>query len=738
MEENNIPQTVPEDKPVLKKRGRPKKRIFDENGEEILQPQAKPAKRKRKPGDAAAAETSDTASGIGFGFQERPAKQGADAESEKENAETAPAQPEVVHFKDTPQREIVLDENSSYEPVYAKFDNDDDEEDLPDSFSTTDEDLIADNYAKNDDGDLSGGDDFTDLPDGQPAEISAQNPEDMEEAASFGQKRNQKRFQNFENKNGRFNKDKFNNRNQQNFQQRNNNNNNKNRQQNFQQRNNNNGNQRNNNQNSRNLQGNNNNKNQQNKKPQKPQWMTAKNGDDSVLQIGELYSFEALKNVEATNAFLSENYPDAEVIDFAPYNELQAKDLSEKLFADGYLPQAQKMSKNALLDGFFKTLREGKKLVRIQGVLDVFEKGYGGAITYFNENFELRRFCAFVPQYLIDENGLKRGHLVSAVCCPPSSGEEVSEKCPFAVKIESAMGKSPEEIKEITPFNDLVPYYPTDRMIMEMVPARDWDNISMRAVDLLTPIGLGQRALIVAPPRTGKTVLMQGMAKSIRANTPQAKVIILLVDERPEEVTDFKRNVDALVVSSTFDQDAQSHVHAAEMVISYARRCVECGENVVVLLDSITRMARAYNALMPNSGKIMSGGVESNALQKPKKFFGSARNIEGGGSLTIIGTALVETGSKMDEVIFEEFKGTGNMEINLDRSLVDKRIFPAINIEKSGTRKEELLYHPDEMQKIYALRRAMKGVPSSEAMEMLVQRLKKTRTNIEFLMGVNR
>lgn len=735
MEENDIPQNIPEDKPVLKKRGRPKKRVFDENGEEILQPQTKTVRRKRKAKDLAD-ENSDSLGDFGF------VKPQSDASEKPENGETPPAevQPETVHFKDTPQREIVLDENSSYEPVYAKFDNDDDDEPLPDSFSTTDEDLIADNYAKNFE---NGDDDFVDSPDsepekeGQPIEVSAQNPEDMEEAASFEQRRNQKRFQNFENKNGRFNKDRFNN-SRQNFQQRNNNNNKNRNQQNFQQRGNNNNNQRNNNQNNNRNQQGNNNKNQQNKKPQKPQWMTAKNGDDSVLQIGELYSFEALKSQEAINAFLSENYPEAEVVDFAAYNDLPAKDLSEKLFADGYLPQAQKMSKNALLDGFFKTLREGKKLVRIQGVLDVFEKGYGGAITYFNENFELRRFCAFVPQYLIDANGLKRGHVVSAVCCPPRSGEENPEKCPFAVKIENVMGKNPEEIKEITPFNDLVPYYPTDRMIMEMVPARDWDNISMRAIDLLTPIGLGQRALIVAPPRTGKTVLMQGMAKSIRANTPQAKVIILLVDERPEEVTDFKRNVDALVVSSTFDQDAQSHVHAAEMVISYARRCVECGENVVVLLDSITRMARAYNALMPNSGKIMSGGVESNALQKPKKFFGSARNIEGGGSLTIIGTALVETGSKMDEVIFEEFKGTGNMEINLERSLVDKRIFPAINIEKSGTRKEELLYHPDEMQKIYALRRAMKGVPSSEAMEMLVQRLKKTRTNIEFLMGVNR
>ena len=260
----------------------------------------------------------------------------------------------------------------------------------------------------------------------------------------------------------------------------------------------------------------------------------------------------------------------------------------------------------------------------------------------------------------------------------------------------------------------------------------------MRAVDLLSPIGLGQRALIVAPPRTGKTVLMQTMAKSIRANKPNAHLMVLLVDERPEEVTDFKRSVDAEVIASTFDEEASNHVHAAEIVISKARRMVEDGKDVIILLDSITRLARAYNALMPNGGRTMSGGVEATALQKPKKFFGSARNIEGGGSLTIIGTALVETGSKMDEVIFEEFKGTGNLELHLDRSLSDKRIFPAINMEKTGTRKEELLYHPAELETVYTLRRAMNGVPITESMEMLVQRLKKTKTNVEFLLGLNR
>jgi transcription termination factor Rho len=258
----------------------------------------------------------------------------------------------------------------------------------------------------------------------------------------------------------------------------------------------------------------------------------------------------------------------------------------------------------------------------------------------------------------------------------------------------------------------------------------------MRVMDLLTPIGMGQRGLIVAPPRTGKTVLMQKIANSISANTPKAKLIILLIDERPEEVTDMERNTKAEVLSSTFDEPPERHVQVAEIVIEMAKRRVECGQDVVILLDSITRLARAYNTLQPHSGKILSGGVDANALHKPKRFFGAARNIEGGGSLTILATALVDTGSRMDEVIFEEFKGTGNMELGLDRRLVDKRIFPAINIEQSGTRKEELLLHPDELSKIWILRKALNGVPPVEGMELLINRLKKTKSNVEFLMAL--
>ncbi len=421
--------------------------------------------------------------------------------------------------------------------------------------------------------------------------------------------------------------------------------------------------------------------------------------------------------------------------DFDELNKLGIREIQAK-FNELAVEYTKGTGKSELIAAYFKHALKNKKLVKVSGVLDVFQDGLGGAITFESDNYKLKRNSVYVPQIFIDKYGLKRGHSVSAFALPPR--EFGRENCPFAVAIISAMNANPTEIKNTVPFTDLVPYYPTQRIILESAAATKNDAIPMRAVDLLTPIGFGQRALIVAPPRTGKTVLMQAMAKSIRMNAPNAHLMILLVDERPEEVTDFKRSVDAEVIASTFDEEATSHVHAAEMVISRARRMVEEGKDVIILLDSITRLARAYNALMPNGGRTMSGGVEANALQKPKKFFGSARNIENGGSLTIIGTALVETGSKMDEVIFEEFKGTGNLELHLDRALSDKRIFPAINIEKSGTRKEELLYHPDELSKIYALRRAMKDVPSTDAMEMLVQRLRKVRTNIEFLLGLNR
>ena len=383
-----------------------------------------------------------------------------------------------------------------------------------------------------------------------------------------------------------------------------------------------------------------------------------------------------------------------------------------------------------LLAAIFKATGAAKRPVVDHGWLDLTDRGHG-FVVHKAVNYRLYPEDAYLPESLIKRYGLKRGHEVEVQVRAP----EGNERCPAVIKINRVMGMAPEAVSKITPFEELIPYYPLKRILLEVPEQKD---VSMRAVDILTPAGFGQRGLIVAPPRTGKTVLLHNMANSISTNSPEVTLIILLVDERPEEVTDFRRHTRGEVVSSTFDETPESHTHAAEMVIEKARRLVETGQHVVILLDSITRLARAYNALASNSGKIMTGGMEATALQKPKRFFGSARNIEGGGSLTIMGTALIDTGSKMDEVIFEEFKGTGNMELHLDRDLVNKRIFPSLNMERSGTRKEELIYHPDELLRIYSLRRAMQGIPPVEAMEMVISRLKKTRSNAEFLLSLNR
>jgi len=402
--------------------------------------------------------------------------------------------------------------------------------------------------------------------------------------------------------------------------------------------------------------------------------------------------------------------------------ELNAFARSLGITFEGTLSRAQ------LIERIFKNAAESKRPLRDRGYIDI--NAEGAFIVHSHVNYRLYPEDAWLPESLIKRYGLKRGHRVEVFVSPPREGE----RCPAVVRIESVMDGAPEEISKITPFEELVPYYPLQRILLE-APAVQRD-VSMRAVDILTPIGFGQRGLIVAPPRTGKTILLQNIANSVAENFPDYTLILLLIDERPEEVTDFRRHTKGEVVSSTFDEAPESHVHCAEMVGEKARRLVEQGKHVVILLDSITRLARAYNALASNSGKIMSGGMEATALQKPKRFFGAARNIEGAGSLTIIGTALVDTGSRMDEVIFEEFKGTGNMELHLDRGLVERRIFPAINIDRSGTRKEELIYHPEELQKIYGLRRAMQGLGPIESMEMLIKRLKATKSNAEFLLGL--
>ena len=364
-----------------------------------------------------------------------------------------------------------------------------------------------------------------------------------------------------------------------------------------------------------------------------------------------------------------------------------------------------------------------------EGTLQIMSDGFG-----FLRSPELSYLPGpddiYVSPSQIRRFGLRRGMTVRGAIRPPKESERY-----FALlKVEKINGKDPEVVHDMVNFEDLVPMHPEKRLLLETTP----DAIETRIVDLVAPIGLGQRALIVAPPRTGKTVLMQKMTKAINENYPEVKVIVLLVDERPEEVTDFKRNVgkEVEVVASTFDEQSSRHVAVAEMVIEKARRMVEFGEDVVILLDSITRLARAYNSEIPHSGKIMSGGLDSNALQRPKKFFGAARAIEGGGSLTIIGTALVDTGSKMDEVIFEEFKGTGNSELHLDRRLVEKRIYPAIDVAASGTRREELLMDPKELELVYRLRKVLADMNVVEAMELLKSRLGKHKTNAEFLINM--
>ena len=467
-------------------------------------------------------------------------------------------------------------------------------------------------------------------------------------------------------------------------------------------------------------------------RPYSNRTFTPPNRDQSFFLANRFYEWDLLKDKETMESLAEEIGMGTPPLDFNAIYTLSLPEL-EEMTAQAELPPANVPNRQKLNEELLQHAFEKKCPIHVRGVFEPIDSK-NSALVYANDNYRLKTQSAFVPKVLVDHYGLRRGHIVEAQLHPPREGI----RCPVVLKINRVMGKDPSEIAHVVPFTDLTPYYPLERILLETNARVKWDNYSMRVVDLLTPIGLGQRGLIVSPPRAGKTVLLQGIANAIAKNKPEAHLIVLLVDERPEEVTDFRRQVKGEVISSTFDESAESHVHAAEMVISKARRMVEVGEHVIILLDSITRLARAYNTLMPSSGKILSGGVEASALQKPKRFFGSARNIEGGGSLTILGTALIDTGSRMDEVIFEEFKGTGNMELHLDRALVEKRIFPALSMDKSGTRKEELLYHPDEMNKIYSLRRAMKGIPPVEAMELFIQRIRKTRSNAEFLMGINR
>jgi len=411
-----------------------------------------------------------------------------------------------------------------------------------------------------------------------------------------------------------------------------------------------------------------------------------------------------------------------------PVNIAELKEMAipqlMKLAKELDVPNYTAMRKQELIFRILQSQAEKEGLIFSEGVLEKLPDGFG-FLRAPDYNYLPGPDDIYVSPSQIRKFDLRTGDTISGQIRPPKDGERY-----FAlIKVEAVNFESPEQAREKIFFDNLTPLYPMERIRLETESA----NLSARVMDLMTPIGKGQRGLIVAPPRTGKTMLLQNLANSCSTNHPETVLIVLLIDERPEEVTDMQRSVDGEVISSTFDEPAARHVTVAEMVLDKAKRLVEYGKDVVILLDSITRLARAYNTVVPPSGKILSGGVDANALQRPKRFFGAARNIEEGGSLTIMATALVDTGSRMDDVIFEEFKGTGNLEIILDRKLVDKRIFPAIDILRSGTRKEELLLSRKELSRVWVLRKVLAPLSVVEAMELLLERLSKTKSNEDFL-----
>jgi len=410
--------------------------------------------------------------------------------------------------------------------------------------------------------------------------------------------------------------------------------------------------------------------------------------------------------------------------------ELKEKNITEltKIARSLDLPGASGLRKQDLIFKILQAQSEKEGHIFAEGVLEILPDGYG-FLRSPDYNYLPGPDDIYVSPSQIRKFDLKTGDTISGQVRPPHEGEKY-----FAlVKIEAVNFESPDEARNKILFDNLTPLYPQERFKLETTR----ENVSARVMDLLTPLGKGQRGLIVSPPRAGKTMLLQNVANSITTNHPEVVLMVLLIDERPEEVTDMQRSVKGEVISSTFDEPAARHVQVAEMVIEKAKRLVEHKRDVVILLDSITRLARAYNTIVPPSGKVLSGGVDSNALQRPKRFFGAARNIEEGGSLTIIATALIDTGSRMDDVIFEEFKGTGNSEIILDRKLVDKRTFPAIDIQRSGTRKEELLIPKEDLTRIWVLRRVLNPLSPVEAMELLIDKLNKAKSNGEFLANMS-
>jgi transcription termination factor Rho len=425
----------------------------------------------------------------------------------------------------------------------------------------------------------------------------------------------------------------------------------------------------------------------------------------AVLDMAHL---KAMKIVELTKI--------AKDLGINDYYDLRKQELIFKIIE----AQAQKQQREQKQDGAGMTLSEG--------VLEVLPDGYG-FLRSADYNYLPSPDDIYVSPSQIKKFGLRTGDTVRGQVRPPKEGERF-----FALlKVEQVNFVSPELMRDRTIFDNLTPLYPDERLKLETVP----NEYSMRIVDMMSPIGKGQRGLIVSPPKSGKTVLLQKIANSIARNHPETKLIVLLIDERPEEVTDMQRSVRAEVIASTFDEPPERHVQVADMVIEKAKRLVEAKQDVVILLDSITRLARAHNTVVPHSGKILSGGVDANALHKPKRFFGAARNVEEGGSLTIIATALIDTGSRMDEVIFEEFKGTGNMELVLDRRLSERRVFPAIDVNKSGTRREEMLQTSEELNRLWILRKVLSELSTTEAMDLVLDRLKNSKNNKEFLQSMN-
>jgi transcription termination factor Rho len=412
-------------------------------------------------------------------------------------------------------------------------------------------------------------------------------------------------------------------------------------------------------------------------------------------------------------------------------SELKHKKINElaALARDLHVEGASGLRKQELIFAILQAQVEKNGVIFGSGVLEILPDGFG-FLRAPDYNYLPGPDDIYVSPSQIRRFNLRTGDTISGQIRPPKEGERY-----FALlKVETVNFEDPSVARDKILFDNLTPLYPDERLRLETDP----DNFSARVMDLMTPIGMGQRGLIVAAPRTGKTMLLQNIANSIARNHPEVVLIVLLIDERPEEVTDMERSVKAEVISSTFDEPPQRHIQVAEMVLEKAKRLVEHKRNVVILLDSITRTARAYNTVVPASGKILSGGLDANALQRPKRFFGAARNIEEGGSLTIIATALIDTGSRMDEVIFEEFKGTGNMEIHLDRKLTEKRIFPSIDINRSGTRKEELLLAPEDLTRIWILRKLLSPLSPVDSMEFLLEKLKDTKNNADFLAAMNR